>query len=95
MSQQTDDLRAQEILKKRNRTLEMSMMSPELRSTLVELLRSGPGAVETWKVPLMSARLIRRGWLLRCIEVSMPDGIHFVEYSGRGFGYEQVSVIHC
>ena len=40
----------------------------------------------------MSARLIRRGWLLRGIEVSMPDGIHFVEYSGRGFGYEQVSV---
>jgi hypothetical protein len=40
----------------------------------------------------MSARLIRSGWLLRGIEVAMPDGIHFVEYDGRGFGYEQVTV---
>ena len=40
----------------------------------------------------MSARLIRRGWLLRGIEVSMSDGVHFVEYNGRGFGYEYVSV---
>ena len=40
----------------------------------------------------MSARLVRRGWLLRGIEVSMSDGVHFVEYNGRGFGYEQVSV---
>jgi hypothetical protein len=40
----------------------------------------------------MSATLIRRGWLLRGIEVALSDGIHFVEYSGRGPGYEQVSV---
>jgi hypothetical protein len=40
----------------------------------------------------MSARLIRGGWLLRGVEVSMFDGVHFVEYNGRGFGYEQVSV---
>jgi hypothetical protein len=42
--------------------------------------------------PLISARLIRRGWLLRGIEVAMSDGLHYVEYDGRGFGYEQVSV---
>ncbi len=40
---------------------------------------------------LMSARLIRRGWLLRGIEISLSDGIHSVEYNGRGLGYEQVS----
>jgi hypothetical protein len=40
----------------------------------------------------MSARLIRRGWLLRGIEVALSDGVHFVEYNGRGVGYEQVSV---
>ena len=40
----------------------------------------------------MSAKLIRRGWLLRGIEVSMSDGVHIVEYNGRGLGYEQVSV---
>jgi hypothetical protein len=40
----------------------------------------------------MSARLIHRGWLLRGIELSLPDGVHVVEYNGRGFGYEQVSV---
>jgi hypothetical protein len=40
----------------------------------------------------MLAELIRRGWLLRGIEISLSDGIHFVEYDGTGFGYEQVSV---
>jgi hypothetical protein len=40
----------------------------------------------------MSAKLIRRGWLLRGIEVELPDGAHFVEYNGRGFGFEQVSI---
>ena len=42
--------------------------------------------------PIMSARLIRRGWLLRGIELWLSDGVHLVEYNGRGFGYEQVSV---
>jgi hypothetical protein len=40
----------------------------------------------------MSARLIRRGWLIRGIEISMSDGVHFVEYNGWGFGYEKVAV---
>jgi hypothetical protein len=40
----------------------------------------------------MVARVVRRGWLLRGIEVSMSDGVHLVEYDGRGLGYEQVSV---
>lgn len=39
----------------------------------------------------MSAQLIRRGWLHRAIEVTLPDGLHVVEYDGRGLGYEQVS----
>jgi hypothetical protein len=40
----------------------------------------------------MVARVVRHGWLLRGIEVSMSDGVHFIEYDGRGIGYEQVSV---
>jgi len=40
----------------------------------------------------MVARLVRRGWLLRGIEVLMSDGVHVVEYNGRPVGYEQVSV---
>src|SRR4051794_38332309 len=40
----------------------------------------------------MFATLIHRGWLVRGIEVSLPDGVHVIEYNGKGFGYEQVSV---
>ena len=40
----------------------------------------------------MSATLIRHGWLLRGIEFSMSDGIHVIEYNGRGIGFEQVTV---
>jgi hypothetical protein len=40
----------------------------------------------------MLAKLVRRGWLLRGIEVTLSDGRHLVEYDGRGAGYEQVSV---
>ena len=40
----------------------------------------------------MSAKLVRRGWLQRGIELTLPDGRHVVEYDGRGVGYEQVSV---
>ena len=40
----------------------------------------------------MTARLIRRGWLLRGFEVLLADGVHLVEYNGKGFGFEQVSV---
>jgi hypothetical protein len=39
----------------------------------------------------MSARLIKRGWLYRAIEVPLPDGCHVVEYNGTGLGYERVS----
>jgi hypothetical protein len=38
---------------------------------------------------IMSARLIRRGWLIRCVVVSMSDGVHFVEYNGRGVARTQ------
>ena len=40
----------------------------------------------------MLARLIRRGWLYRCIEVDLPDGPHVVEYNGRGIGSEKVVI---
>jgi hypothetical protein len=40
----------------------------------------------------MLTRLIRRGWLYRCIEVDLPDGPHMVEYNGRGLGYEKVVI---
>ena len=40
----------------------------------------------------MLAKLVRRGWLHRGIELTLPDGRHVVEYDGRGAGYEQVSV---
>jgi hypothetical protein len=40
----------------------------------------------------MSARLIRRRWLLRRIAVSLPDGVHLVEYNAWGFGYEQIVI---
>lgn len=39
----------------------------------------------------MSAKLIRRGWLLRAIEFTLSDGLHVVKYDGRGIGYEQVT----
>jgi hypothetical protein len=42
--------------------------------------------------PTMSSRLIDRGWLRRVIEVSLSSGNHFVEYDGRGLGYEHVAV---
>jgi hypothetical protein len=41
---------------------------------------------------MFQGRLILRGWLLRGIEVTMPDGVHYVEYDGRYVGYEQVTV---
>jgi hypothetical protein len=40
----------------------------------------------------MQAKLVQRGWLLRTLEVEMPDGIHLVVYDGSGLGYEQVTV---
>jgi len=40
MSQQTNGLRAQGILKKRTRTLEMSMMSPELSPSCEKAVRT-------------------------------------------------------
>ena len=42
--------------------------------------------------PIVSARLIRSGWLHRAVEVTLLDGSHVVEYDGRGIGSEQVSV---
>ena len=39
----------------------------------------------------MFARLIRRGWLRRSIELELFDGVHFVDYNARGV-YDRVSV---
>lgn len=40
----------------------------------------------------MPAKLIRRGWLRRVIQVSLPDGLHTVAYDGTGLGFERVIV---
>ena len=40
---------------------------------------------------LISAKLIRRGWLKRRIEFSLSDGVHVFEYSGRGLA-DKISV---
>jgi hypothetical protein len=40
----------------------------------------------------MQARLIRRRWLYRCIEVDLPDGPHVLEYNGWGIGSEKVVI---
>jgi hypothetical protein len=37
-----------------------------------------------------AARLVRRGWLYRALEVDLRGFTHRVIYDGRGFGYEQV-----
>jgi ClpA/ClpB-like protein len=60
----------------------------DARASIIQLLnqnceRGGP--------PFISARLVRRGWLRRAVEVSLPDGPHLVEYDGKGIGYECVS----
>ncbi len=41
---------------------------------------------------MILARLIDRGWLRRVIQISLPDGVHYLAYSGQGMGYEQISV---
>ena len=40
----------------------------------------------------MHATLISWGWLLRQLEVELPEGRFIVTYNGRGFGYESVYV---
>ena len=64
----------------------------EMKLTRVSVSPAAEAAVGQRGPVLMSATLIRRGWLLRGVEVSTSDGVHFVEYNGRGIGYEQVLV---
>ena len=40
----------------------------------------------------MDATLIKRAWLLREWQVRTPGGVFLVLYSGRGLGFESVSV---
>jgi len=40
----------------------------------------------------ISAQLVNRGWLYRALEVRTPEAVYRVTYSGRGLGYESVSV---
>jgi hypothetical protein len=36
--------------------------------------------------PIVSSRLIERGWLRRVIELKLVESCHVVEYDGRGMG---------
>jgi Clp amino terminal domain, pathogenicity island component len=60
----------------------------DARASIVQLLNQN---CEGGGPPFISARLVRRGWLRRAVEVSLPDGPHLVEYDGKGIGYECVS----
>ena len=50
-------------------------------------------AVSAWVAEVGGpTRLVEHGNLRRLLEVCLPGGRFLVEYDGRGFGYEQVSV---
>jgi hypothetical protein len=42
----------------------------------------------------MHVVLKHKGWLRRVLTVTTPEASYTVEYSGRGLGYETVSVDH-
>lgn len=53
-------------------------------------MQDGHPSMNSDFVPLAS--LTKKGWLCRRLQFPLPDGLHTVEYDGKGLGYERVIV---